>query len=418
MKSAEKKTEPLSIKANALWNSIGSVFYLGCQWLITVLVVILSSDYSNSGVLAFVMGTGVVFSAIAVYSIRPYQVSDLDKEYSNPNYIAFRLITNGVGLAIFMIYTLIISGTPEMMFTTFLYLLFKSDECFADVLYGIYQSNYRMDYIGVSQLVRGVLSLAGFSIGLLLTDNINIAIVAMCALCVIVTVVYDLPHSALFGSVIPSISRKQALTLARECFFGMLASALIGWISTITRQYLGLVEGSSVLGIYAALAAPAVLVQVAANYLYSPFLREIAKSARVGRGPFLKRVFSIFFVMIILISALVAIGAPLGTALLPLIYGESIKDYVHVFSWVLLATGSLGVLYFFCSTLITLRLFGILFTMAVAGLVVATVFSFALVPLLGMNAVNVSIISGACVGVIISIAGVLSYSRSLKRSAE
>lgn len=414
MKSVERKTEPLSIKANALWNSIGSIFYLGCQWLVTVLVVVLSSDYTNSGVLAFVMGTGVVFSAIAVYSIRPYQVSDLDKEYSNANYIAFRLITNGAGVVIFMVYTLLISGEPDMILTTFLYLLFKVDECFADVLYGIYQSNYRMDYIGVSQLVRGVLSLAGFSVGLVLTDNINIAIVAMLALCMIVTIIYDLPHASLFGSVIPSISSKQALTLARECFFGMLACTLIGWISTIARQYLGLVEGDEALGIYAALAAPAVLVQVAANYLYSPFLRELAKTARQGRSAFLKKFLSILLMLFVLIVALVMICIPIGSFALPLIYGDSISDHVYVFSWVLVATGALGVLYYFYNTLITLRLFTIVLLMAAISLGVALVTSFAFTPAFGMNAVNYSIISGACVGVVTSFAGILFYSRTLK----
>ena len=36
----EKK---LSVGQNALLNSIGSLFYLGCQWLITVLVIRIGS---------------------------------------------------------------------------------------------------------------------------------------------------------------------------------------------------------------------------------------------------------------------------------------------------------------------------------------------------------------------------------------
>ena len=49
------KPRELSLKANVLWNSIGSMFYLGCQWLITVLVVRLSSGFDAAGLLSLAM---------------------------------------------------------------------------------------------------------------------------------------------------------------------------------------------------------------------------------------------------------------------------------------------------------------------------------------------------------------------------
>ena len=35
----QKRPEQLSVKANMLWNSIGSMTYLACQWLTTIVVV-------------------------------------------------------------------------------------------------------------------------------------------------------------------------------------------------------------------------------------------------------------------------------------------------------------------------------------------------------------------------------------------
>lgn len=46
----------LSLKANMLWNSFGSLFYSGCQWLVTVMVVRLSTSYEAAGILAVAMG--------------------------------------------------------------------------------------------------------------------------------------------------------------------------------------------------------------------------------------------------------------------------------------------------------------------------------------------------------------------------
>ncbi len=42
----------LSVKANMLWNSLGSMTYLACQWLITIVVVRLSSGYEDAGLLS------------------------------------------------------------------------------------------------------------------------------------------------------------------------------------------------------------------------------------------------------------------------------------------------------------------------------------------------------------------------------
>ena len=48
---SEREVKPLSIKQNMLWNSFGSITYLACQWLITILVVRLSSGYEAAGTL-------------------------------------------------------------------------------------------------------------------------------------------------------------------------------------------------------------------------------------------------------------------------------------------------------------------------------------------------------------------------------
>ena len=84
------KMEELSIKKNMAWNSIGSMFYLGCQWIITILVVRLSSDYTAAGTLALGMAIANIFNPIGYYKIRTLQVSDLSNAYSSCDYIGFR----------------------------------------------------------------------------------------------------------------------------------------------------------------------------------------------------------------------------------------------------------------------------------------------------------------------------------------
>ena len=84
---------PLSIKKNMLWNSIGSLCNLGCQWLISVLIVRLSTGYDAAGIYSLGISTYNIFGSIAQYRMYTYQVSDVKNENTTGEYLTFRLIT-------------------------------------------------------------------------------------------------------------------------------------------------------------------------------------------------------------------------------------------------------------------------------------------------------------------------------------
>ena len=56
---------PLSTKQNMLWNSVGSMTYLACQWLTTVFVVRLSAGYDDAGLLSLAMSVVGIFGTFA-----------------------------------------------------------------------------------------------------------------------------------------------------------------------------------------------------------------------------------------------------------------------------------------------------------------------------------------------------------------
>ena len=160
-------------------NAAGSLFYQGCLWAITVLVVVLSGGYENSGILAFAMTVGNMFNPLATYSMRTYQVSDTEHRYHTRNYVALRLITILGALAFCIPYALAFETYRSAILVIIVYLLFKSDEAFSDVLFGIYQRGERLDYSSVSQAVRGALCIALFAAGLVCLHSLLAAVAGM-----------------------------------------------------------------------------------------------------------------------------------------------------------------------------------------------------------------------------------------------
>ena len=159
----------LSIGQSIAWNSLGNITYLGCSWLITILVVLLGADYSASGQLAVAMSVGNVFATIVLFRVRPVQVSGSYSQFDSSVFVGARWVTSIAAVIICCIYGLLTVSKSNYEIVA-LYCLFKFVESYIDVLHGIDQINNRLDYAAVSQILRGVLLVAGFIAGLQLTS--------------------------------------------------------------------------------------------------------------------------------------------------------------------------------------------------------------------------------------------------------
>lgn len=395
--SKQSKTAPLSTKGNTLWNAFGCLFYLGCQWLTTVLVVLLSSGYDNSGILAYAMSIGNMFASISLYKIRTYQVSDIENRFTAGNYVALRLFTITTSFLIIAAYLAFITHNAIMVIATLIYLLFKADETFSDVLYGIEQKNSRMDYIGKSQIIRGFASLIGFSAPLAITGSLYAAIIGMCLLCMAITTLFDVPHAKLFGPIKPSLTKKDLAALLRACFLPTIANLFATSIVSVARQQYGLLEGETMLGMYASIATPAVLIQAATNYLYSPLIGQLATALyNRGMSAYKRAYLKVLALILLCMGALVALLSFVGGPLLTLVYGQDIAPYTWIFPFVLLATTSIGILLYVNDSLLILRNGTAQVILNFFSIAIVALGSSALIQSNGMNGVNLIII-GSCV---------------------
>ena len=396
---------PLSLRANTLWNAIGCLFYLGCQWLTTVLVVRLSSDYENSGSLAFAMANGIIFASIGLYKIRTFQVSDVSGEFTSRDYVGFRFVTISMGLLWSAVYLpLSCSSDMQLLTASVAYLLFKSDEVFSDVLYGIDQRAYRMDFIGKSQLMRGVLSIAGFAAPLYFFDSLVAGILGMAACCIAVTLLYDIPRARQLDVIRPSWSRQRMLSLGKTCLLAMLGSLCANGIVSLVRQYYGIVYSSEALGIYASVATPAVLIQVSATYLYNPMIGSLAETLqRSGKHAFLKRFFIILTQIAGVLTVFIALLSIVGDWGLQLVFGPSISAYTYLFPFVLMATACVGILFYTNDVLVVLRKTGSMLTCNLVALVAALGLAIPCTAMWDMNGINYSVISGCLIAIAFSL---------------
>lgn len=162
--------------------------------LISVLVVRLSG-VETAGILTLAMSVNNVFYSIAMQGIRNYQVSDMKEKYTSGIYVSSRLIICILSFLVCVGYALIAGYSYGSSLCIVAYCLFKMAEAFYDVYAGICQKKWRMDWIGKSWMVKGILSFVGFVAVLAVTQSLLAAILAMALVSWLVIFFYDIPRA-------------------------------------------------------------------------------------------------------------------------------------------------------------------------------------------------------------------------------
>lgn len=347
----------LSIKSNILWSSIGSIIGLSCQWLISVLVVRLSSGFSDAGLYSLSMSVYGIFFPIAQYRMYTYQVSDVNGENTVGEYLSFRLLTILLSLVLTFAYSLV-TCRPASVFCIFLYGLYKSANQLIDVLHAADQQFSRMDYVGVSLALQGALSLVFFCVALSCFRSVPLAIFAMFIAVVLVGWFYDLPRTSALTCIVVGISRNKAKRLLITCLPAVVAGIAVSASASIPRQYLSSALGDSALGVYSSIAAPIAIIQMGVSYLYNPLLGYFSKSySDKDRHSFFRLCFACLLGALI-IAVVFGIGFEvLGNSLFSFVFGEEILPFMYLVPPMIASAVLTGLMWLVNDLLISFRYF-------------------------------------------------------------
>lgn len=325
----EKKN---NLKKNVLLNTVGSVFYCACQWLLTVLVVRLDS-LESSGYLSLAMTTSSSFSAVSLFGMRNFQVSDVNEEYSSKEYYGSRIITCTIAQVTCMIYAAVMANSFYNFICVTLFMLVRVAEGFADVFHGINQKYDRFDLIGASYILRGCLTAVSFAVGLILTNDLMITLLIMAVLNLAIVVLFDRMKTGNLENIKPIIFEKHISQLLISCIPLVVFTFLLSMENLIPKNLLESLLGADELGIYASIASPTLVVQVMATVIFNPFLPQFTKRYTEGKFDMFRKMFHKVLLVLVGMTVVVVIGANLvGRLGLRILFGEMILEYYYLFN--------------------------------------------------------------------------------------
>lgn len=315
---------------NVLWNTVGNIFYSGCQWLMTVLVVYLAT-YKEAGILSLSMTTSSTFSSIALFGMRNYQISDVKHTYSPSEYVGSRITTTLAAFAACFVGS-IYGNSLYQIGCIMCFMLIRSAEAFVDVLQGEDQMHERFDLIGTSLIARGIITVAGFSIGLKLSGDIFITLLIIAVINFLIAIFIDFGRTKKLEEIHPVLINKHILLLLRDCAPIVLSSFMLSYENLFPKNELQIIEGMSSLGVYSTIASPTLVVQVLAQVVFVPFIPKLAEYFDDGKYKEFQKAMNKTYLALIGFSVLTCfLAALLGRFFLRLLFGEKILESYNLF---------------------------------------------------------------------------------------
>lgn len=396
------KQHELSIKQNMLWNMAGSIASLVCQYLITVLVVRLSSGLDDAGLYSLAMSIYGIFSPIANYGIYSYLATDIRNEYSLGEYITLVMITSSICVLLVTFYS-VLTCRENAWGVIVAYIIYRIAGIILDIMHAYDQKRHRMDIIGISLALQGILSLVLFAVFFSFTESLVSTLLLMTLGTLIVAATFDIPKTLKLTTIHLGISKPKAIRLLKSCLPIVLANVAFGAVPSIPRQYLSAICGDATLGIYASVAAPVAIIQTGATYIYNPlisyFAEYIASGNRLDFIRMLKRT--------LLGIAAIGIVCTLGIYLLAypvlnVLYGKAVAAYSYLMYPLVISSLLLGMQGFFNNLLIAMRTTRSMLASSIISLIISLIICTPLVDAFTMNGTTAALALSCLAGIIYS----------------
>lgn len=341
---------------NVIWNTVGSLLYYFCQWVMTVLIYHMTEDFVIPGIFSLAMTLTNSFATVILFGMRNYQISDTKGEYEDGTYIFSRMISVAIACVLCLCLTIFGNYTTSQKICINLFMLIRISEGFADVMHGVFQKNVRFDVIGKSYILRAILSIAAFAGGFMITRNLPVTLGIMGVVNILCILLYDTRYvwKMTAGRVV--VPGRKVFTLFASCFSVMIYNFLLNGVATITRNEMDALLGTEKYGIYATISAPAVVVQLMASFIFAPFVPFFARAYHDHDRKRYFRLLNTTTAVFAFMSAVVTVAVMvLGDWGLKLLFKEEILEYSYLLLPMIWCTLCVGAIWVYSGILIALR---------------------------------------------------------------
>lgn len=337
---------------NFIWNTLGTGLNAFTS-LFFMIIVTRINGVDEAGVFSIAFSTATILYSFGIYAGRIYQVTELNKEISDKDFIASRIITSVLMIVFLLGFCIFRRYELDKVIIFLLLTIYKVLESFSDVIYGILQKHDKLDKVGKSLFMKSLLSICAFFILNILTKNVVISIIGMILICIIVIICYDFKKVYSYIDFKKKVKIKNVCDIFKKGFFIFAISFLGMYVLNAPKYAIDTYLASEYQTIFGIIVMPATVIGLVAQFLIYPYLNQIVE---LYKQRDLKRLKQLLFKIIafVVVFGIVAalLGYLIGTQILGFVYGVDLSIYklglaIIIISAILYTIGTI------CSSILT-----------------------------------------------------------------
>ena len=320
-----------SLKKDYFWNTIG-VLLQNVISPVLLLVVTRVNGIEVAGLFSFAFSMSLLLYALGMWGGRTYQVSDVEKKFQPRSYVMVRVLLAVLVLVVATVFCVANQYDAYKTSIIFALVVFKLLESFADVLYGILQTNNQLYKSGRSLAVKSILGMVAFVAIDLLTDDILLGTLGIVVVNAIVFFCYDFPQTNKLEKIsFPKAKIREYVNEAKEilkrCANVFTVMFLAMFSLNVPRYFIDQYSQAEV-GYFGIIAMPITLIVLMITFILQPNIVTISKQYNDGKIADFKRSVSKIIGLSVAIGLVVLMGTVLaGVPLLQLIFGVDFSGH-------------------------------------------------------------------------------------------
>lgn len=162
-------------KKNIFSSLIGNLTYAFGQYLILILFIKFFSK-AEVGMYLFALAFVAPISLAMDLQLRTLYVTEDNPKIKFSDYYSYRIVTNIVCIIILVLAILVYRN--QYFSIVIILALIRAVESHIDLLYGVYQKQYRLDFVAKSKVIRTAISVASVFLTILVTENLTYSLYA------------------------------------------------------------------------------------------------------------------------------------------------------------------------------------------------------------------------------------------------
>ena len=342
----------LQFKKNFIWNTLGTGFN-AFNSLFFMIIATRVNGVDDAGVFTIAFSTACILYAIGLYAGRVYQVTELNKNITDKDFIINRLITCFSMIIFLILFCVVRNYDIEKSIIFLLLTIYKALEPFSDVVYGVLQKNDKLDIVGKSLFGKSLISIILFLVIDILTKNMIISIISMIIACILIIIFYDFRKTYSYIDLKIKIDWHNVLNILKKGFFVFAISFLGMYVVNAPKYSIDSFLTNDYQTIFGIIVMPATIMSLIAQFLIHPYLNKILEFYKTKNLKGLEKVLLKIIGIIILFGIIATIlGYVIGTQVLGLIYGLDLSMY-NVSLAIIIISATLYTIGTVCSSILT-----------------------------------------------------------------